>query len=105
MLPEHTQSIRQALRALLLTADRSLRELSRLLSLPEKTILGHLEQLARNPGRSYRFLIIPARCRRCGFVFRQRQRVSAPSRCPRCRQTDIARPRFAMEAKEAAAGD
>lgn len=95
---EKTQTIRQALRALLLSQDHSLRELSRLLSLPEKEIMVHLDHLAKNPGAGYRFLILPARCRHCGFVFAKRQRVRAPSRCPRCRQTDLARPRYAMQA-------
>jgi len=96
MSTEPTQTIRQALKTLLLSQDRSLRELSQLLSLPEKEIIGHLEHLARHPGPGYRFVIIPARCRQCGFVFQKRQRVTAPSRCPRCRQTDLARPRYAL---------
>ncbi len=96
MSTEQTQTIRQALKTLLLSQDRSLRELSQLLSLPEKEILSHLEHLAQHPGAGYRFVIIPARCRQCGFVFHKRQRVTAPSRCPRCRQTDLARPRYAF---------
>ncbi len=95
-----TQTIRQALKTLLLSQDRSLRELSQLLSRPEKEILVHLEHLAKHPGPGYRFVLIPARCRRCGFVFSQRVRVTAPSRCPRCRQTDLARPRYALELQQ-----
>ena len=95
---EQTQTVRQALKALLLAQDRSLRELSRLLSRSEKEILPHLAELAHNPGAGYRLVIIPARCRRCGFVFAKRERVTPPSRCPRCRQTDLARPRYALQA-------
>jgi|GEM_PF-1465661 len=96
---EQTQTVRQALKALLLSQDRSLRELSRLLCRSEKELLPHLAELAHNPGPGHRFVIIPARCRRCGFVFAKRERVTCPSRCPRCRQTDLARPRYALEAR------
>ncbi len=92
-----TQTIRQALQQLLLNQERSLRELSQLLSLSEKDILPHLEHLAKHPGVGRRFLITPARCRQCGFVFAKRSRVAAPSRCPRCRQTDLARPRYTLQ--------
>ncbi|MGQ9920687.1 MAG: transcriptional regulator [Desulfobacca sp.] len=96
MSSEQNQTIRQALKTLLLGQDRSLRELSQLLSRPEKEISSHLEHLAKYPGAGYRFVILPARCRQCGFVFQKRRRVTAPSRCPRCRQTDLARPRYAL---------
>lgn len=100
MTGEQPQTIRQALKALLLDQERSLRELSRLLSLPEKEIIAHLDHLAKNPGPDYRLVIIPARCRQCGFVFAKRQRVSPPSRCPRCRQTDLARPRYILHTRQ-----
>jgi predicted Zn-ribbon and HTH transcriptional regulator len=93
-----TQTIRQALQQLLLHQERSLRELSQLLSLSEKDILPHLEHLAKHPGVGRRFVITPAHCRQCGFIFAKRRRVAAPSRCPRCRQTDLARPRYAIQA-------
>ena len=27
----------------------------------------------------------PAYCKKCGFVFRERSRIKAPSRCPKCK--------------------
>jgi|CXWL01.1.fsa_nt_gi predicted Zn-ribbon and HTH transcriptional regulator len=45
-----------------------------------------LEHLARSlRGRGSRLVVSPASCRACGFVFRERSRYHAPSRCPRCR--------------------
>jgi transcriptional regulator len=91
------QTPRQALKTLLLEQDRSVRELSQLLSLSEKEILTHLEHIAKAPGQGCQFVLIPARCRQCGFVFKKRDRLTTPSRCPLCRQTAMARPRYALK--------
>lgn len=104
MKTDQPQTFRQALKTLLLAEDRSLRELSQLLSLPEKEILAHLEHLAKAPGPGCRFVLIPAHCRKCGFIFAKRTRLTTPSRCPRCRQTTIARPRYALKGNPRAAG-
>jgi predicted Zn-ribbon and HTH transcriptional regulator len=37
-------------------------------------------------------------CRKCGFIFPKRERLTTPSRCPMCRQQSIQRPRFAVVA-------
>jgi transcriptional regulator len=95
------QTPRQALKTLLLEQDRSVRELSQLLSLSEKDIFTHLEHIAKSPGQGCQFVLIPARCRQCGFVFKKRDRLTTPSRCPLCRQTTIARPRYALKSRVA----
>jgi hypothetical protein len=90
-------TIRQAIRELLLEQPLSALELSQRLALPEKEVLGHLEHLARSPGVGLTFQVEPAICKRCGFAFKKRERLSTPSRCPRCRGQSIRRPRFAVE--------
>jgi hypothetical protein len=90
---------RQAIKELLQEETLTSLELSRLLSLPEKEVLDHLEHIARAPGPGHRFLLTPAECKHCGFVFRKRERLTTPSRCPRCRHESIRRPRFALVEK------
>jgi len=85
---------------LLAEQPRSSLELSQLLSLPEKEVLEHLSHLARAPGPGQHFRIIPSVCRHCGFVFKKRDRLTRPSRCPRCHQESISRPRFALVEKK-----
>jgi transcriptional regulator len=102
MEDDKTRTPRQALKILLLEQDRSVRELSQLLSLAEKEILAHLEHIAKAPGPDHQFVLIPARCRQCGFVFKKRDRLTTPSRCPICRQTSIARPRYALKNRDKA---
>jgi predicted Zn-ribbon and HTH transcriptional regulator len=87
---------RQAMKELLAEQSRSSLELSQLLSLSEKEVLGHLAHLARAPGPGKHFHLTPAVCRHCGFVFKKRDRLTRPSRCPRCRHQSISRPRFAL---------
>ncbi len=91
---------RQAIKELLAEEPRSSLELSQLLSLPEKEVLDHLGHIARAQGEDYRFQIIPAVCKHCGFVFKKRGRLSVPSRCPICHHESISRPRFALVRKK-----
>jgi predicted Zn-ribbon and HTH transcriptional regulator len=92
-------TLRQAMKDLLAEQPRSSLELSQLLSLPEKEVLEHLSHLARAPGPGRHFHIIPAVCKHCGFVFRKRDRLTRPSRCPICQHESIRRPRFALMEK------
>jgi transcriptional regulator len=90
---------RQAMKELLAQQPHSSLELSQLLSQSEKEVLGHLTHLARAPGPGMHFRIIPSVCKNCGFVFRKRDRLTRPSRCPLCQQQSISRPRFALVKK------
>jgi len=87
-------TLRQAIRELLLEQPLSALELSRRLGLPEKEILEHLAHLARAPGPGLEFVLEPAVCKLCGFVFAKRERLTTPSRCPRCRGQSLRRPRY-----------
>jgi transcriptional regulator len=91
------ETIRQQLRQALTGRTLSAKELSGLLSVPEKDVHGHLEHLRRSLQPSARGLvIIPARCRKCGFVFEKREKLKKPGRCPRCRETLISEPLFTI---------
>lgn len=90
-------TLRQAIRELLREQPLSALEISQRLSLPEKEVVEHLAHLARADGPGGRLRIIPSRCRLCGFVFAKRDRLTRPSRCPRCRGESISRPRFILE--------
>ena len=92
-------TLRQAMKELLAEQPRSSLELSQLLSQSEKEVLDHLSHLARAPGQGKRFQITPAVCKKCGFVFKKRGRLTRPSRCPLCQHQSISRPRFALVGK------
>ncbi len=69
------------------------REISQRFHLREKEVLDHLQHIARSAhGKS--LIVEPAACGNCGFLFRKRERLSTPSRCPVCRDEQILPPRF-----------
>lgn len=90
------QTQRQMIKELLLEGVFSSLELSQRLSLPEKEVLDHLAHIALAPGPGCRFHTSPAVCNNCDFAFKKRERLTTPSRCPRCHHESIRRPRFAL---------
>jgi hypothetical protein len=90
-----TESPRQAIRRLISEAPLTAHALSGLVRLPEREIVPHLEHLARSlRGAGARLGVEPARCIDCGFVFRDRRRLSRPSACPRCGSQHLTAPVF-----------
>lgn len=89
-------TLRQRMRELLKSGWFTLREISQELGIREKEVLEHLEHVARSsrPGNPLR--VEHSRCCSCGFSFRKRMRLSAPSRCPRCRSERLDPPRFTL---------
>jgi hypothetical protein len=84
-----------ALRDALRQGPRTARELSAHVGIPEKQVAGHLEHLARSlRAGGERFQVEPAGCQDCGFVFKKRDRLTRPSRCPVCRSEHLDAPRF-----------
>jgi len=94
---ERQVTVRAALRQALRTGPLTARELSGRVGIPEKQVAGHLEHLGRSlRATGERLHVEPARCRECGFVFRKRDRLSRPSRCPVCRSEHLDAPRFSI---------
>lgn len=79
------------------------RDLAESIGISERQVEDHLTHIIRSIARDRhrRFVLQPASCRSCGFVFRGRMRLTRPSRCPKCRSEGIAFPRFAIEARQA----
>lgn len=98
---ERTETHREALRGALRQGPLTVRELSAAVSLRERDVLSHLEHLDRSLDHTgERLDVEPARCLGCGFLFDERSRLTKPGRCPRCRATRIALPRFVIVREE-----
>jgi predicted Zn-ribbon and HTH transcriptional regulator len=73
-------------------------QLAELLGMPERQVeehLGHVvKTIARDPART--FVLEPSECQSCAYVFRDRTRLTRPSRCPRCRSEAITSPRYGI---------
>jgi hypothetical protein len=95
--PERTP--RQRIIDLITGTTLSSRQLAQLLGIAERQVEAHLTHVVRTVerDRSRRFVLEPATCPDCGFVFRGRTRLTRPSRCPRCRGEHITAPRYGIE--------
>jgi len=89
-------TVREAISEALKQESMDLREISKRFHLKEREALDHLEHVARS-ARPKRFILEPASCLDCGFVFKKRERLSTPSRCPLCRSLSVSPPRFKIE--------
>lgn len=82
----------------LLAQPRSVHDLARALEAKPADIeddLRHLLKSLRHSGE-YRAVVTPARCRHCGFAFRQ-DKLAKPGMCPQCRSTWIETPLIRIE--------
>lgn len=94
-VPARGETARQALREALKHGPLTAHELSQAAGIPERDIVGHLEHLERTAkAKGEALLVEPPRCEGCGFVFKKRERLARPSRCPMCRDGHILPPRF-----------
>ena len=90
---------RQQIKALLMSAPMSSLQLAKTVGITEREVEDHLGHIMKSVARerSIRFILEPCECRQCGYAFRDRSKITRPSRCPRCRSEDITAPRFAIE--------
>ena len=93
------QTPRQRLIDLLTGARLSSFQLAQMLGIPERQVEDHLPHVVKTIARdkTRKFILDPARCQDCDFVFRDRTKLTRPSRCPLCRSEDITAPRYGID--------
>jgi hypothetical protein len=87
------KTLRQKLIELLSGQVMSISQLARTLEVKFSEIdlaLQHVEKSIRPK----KIKITPARCKECGFVFRERKKFTPPSRCPECKSEWISEATF-----------
>ncbi|MBI4605802.1 MAG: transcriptional regulator [Planctomycetes bacterium] len=94
-MPDRTP--RQLIADLLRQGPHSAADLARRLGMPMKRVISDLEHVRRSVRERERWAVRAAECLSCGFVFRERERIDAPSRCPECRSRDIRDARFEIQ--------
>ena len=77
----------------------SSRQLAALVGIRERQVEEHLIHIVKSVGRdrSRRFVLEPSECQDCGFVLKDRSRLTRPSRCPQCRSENTTAPRYGIE--------
>lgn len=97
--PERGETIRQEIIALLDGRSLSAREISSEVGIAIREVYEHLAHVRKTVSRTEQKLAVkPAECKGCGFVFRKRERLNRPGRCPVCRGESIQEPLFSLAA-------
>ncbi len=88
-------TLRQQIVALLQAEEMTPRQLAQAMGLREKELGDHLNHIRRSLSAQGRKLRVrPAECPACGYIFRDRRRLAAPSRCPECKATRLDPPGY-----------
>lgn len=91
------ETVRHRMEELMGERPCSAKELSVEVRIAEKEVYSHLEHIRRSIHAAGGILeITPAECRRCGFTFAKRDRLTPPGKCPLCRHEAIMEPLFAI---------
>jgi len=94
---ERHETVRQEIISALKGRTLTAKEISAEVHIPEKEVYEHLEHIQRTVSKKDLTLIInPAECLKCRFVFKKRERLKKPGRCPVCRNELIQEPLFSI---------
>jgi len=95
---ERRETVRQKMISLLEGNVLSAKDISADVGVSEKEVYEHLEHIQRTSNRSaYAFVVTPAVCKKCSFVFRKREKLKKPGKCPVCRSESIEEPLFKIK--------
>jgi len=88
------QTRREKIAELIKKQDLTPSEIAKFLDISVKTVIEDLQHIALS--KKYgKMLIMPARCRKCGYEFKPE--IKLPKKCPRCKSQWIDEPRFMLE--------
>lgn len=93
---ERMETIRQKIVSILYNNTLSAKDISSYVIIPEKDVYENLEHIQRNK-RDYFLHIKPPRCKKCSFVFKKREKIKKPGKCPVCRSRLIEEPHFSIK--------
>lgn len=92
--PERDKTPRQAILEVMTDTPMSAHEISGLAGVSEKDVYEHLLHLRVSKKGRGGISVVPAKCRKCGYDFVKRERLTKPGRCPKCKEKRIAAPKF-----------
>ena len=87
---------REEIEEILLKEERSAHQLANMFQTELKEILEDLTHIGLSV-KPKKIVVTQARCKKCGFLFKERSRIKKPSKCPRCRGEWVQAPLFGIE--------
>ncbi len=95
---DRAETVRQEIVSVLEGSTLSARDISINVGVREKEVCEHLGHIQRSlERRGLELVVTPAECRKCGFVFRKRDRLTRPGKCPVCKGQSIEEPLFSIK--------
>ena len=92
---ERDDTIRHKIISLMEGKSLSAKEISADVRISEKEVYEHLEHIKKTLTKgAHRLIISPSECNKCGFVFKKRERLKKPGKCPVCSSESIGEPLF-----------
>ena len=92
---EREDTIRHKIISILKGQPLSAKEISQDIGISEKEAYEHLEHIKKTVSKSgYNLAVTPSECNKCGFVFKKRERLKKPGKCPVCFSESISAPIF-----------
>lgn len=89
------ETIRQRIIACLSKGPMNSIDISQEIGIKEKEVFEHIAHIAQSAQRQGKRLVIhPSKCLKCGYVFKERKRLTRPGRCPKCKGTWVQRPEY-----------
>jgi predicted Zn-ribbon and HTH transcriptional regulator len=94
---ERHETVRREIMDILEERLVTAKDISGNVGIPMKEVYDHLDHIRKTLNmKSHRLSVTPAECRKCGFVFRKRERLKKPGKCPVCRSESIEEPLFSI---------
>lgn len=90
-------TVRQRILDLLSTESMTVNDLAARLGIPIKDVNHHLNHAHKSVRPPKKFIVEPAECQECGFVFKDRRKLNVPSKCPKCKSNRILEQLFRIE--------
>lgn len=96
---EREDTIRHKIIAALTAQSLSAKEISADVRISEKEVYAHLEHIRKTVSKGgHNLIVTPSECNKCGFVFKKRDRLKKPGKCPVCSGESISAPLFSITA-------
>lgn len=97
-MEKRSVTIRQGIVDFLREGPKSMRDISKALSVREKDLADHLESIEKSlKSHGERLRMQPFYCNSCGFEFKNRKKYMKPGKCPECRNSHIGCALFHIE--------
>ena len=73
----------------------TLEDITRFFEIPFSLAWEDIQHIQKSTKKDYNFVITPAKCERCGFIF-QEKKCKKPSRCPKCKNERLTASRMQL---------